>query len=71
VRRDLYHDAQGVLAQRQVRDAWRGSLRNYAGNLGPMVVADITTYDVFEAVNPIWLEHNSNAKNLRSRVVDR
>jgi len=33
-----------------------------------MNVADITTQDVFEVLNPIWLELTPTAKNLRSRI---
>jgi integrase len=48
--------------------SWKGTLQTYARKLSPVNVADIMTQDVFEVLNPIWLEHTPTAKNLRSRI---
>jgi hypothetical protein len=64
--------------------AWRGTLKGYAFPvIGSKDAASITTQDVLKCVNqdvrwvdetgrehvtPLWLLHNSTAKNLRSRI---
>jgi integrase len=47
--------------------AWE-RIETYAANLWPMDTADISTRDVLKAVEPLWLTHNTTAKNLRSRI---
>jgi hypothetical protein len=47
--------------------AWSGTLQTYARKLGPMNVADVNTYDVFEILNPIWVEHTPTATGPQAR----
>jgi integrase len=47
--------------------AWK-RVNTYAANLVPMDVRDVATADVMKAVEPLWLTHNTTAKNLRSRI---
>ncbi|MDE0661840.1 MAG: tyrosine-type recombinase/integrase [Gammaproteobacteria bacterium] len=47
---------------------WRAAVHTYAANLLPMRVDKITTRDVSQAIEPIWLAKHNTASKLRRRL---
>ncbi len=50
------------------RQQWRSSLRDHAGALLAKPLADISTDDVLEVLEPIWLTKAETAKRVRGRI---
>lgn len=47
---------------------WKATLKNYAAPLRPMLLKDITTEDVRQVLEPIWLTKSETARRLRARI---
>lgn len=50
------------------RQQWRNSLRDHAGPLAGISIAEIDTDDVLEVLHPIWLIRSETAKRVRGRI---
>ena len=47
---------------------WRQTLEKYCKPIWKMFLADITTADVFDCLDPIWDKKNETARRLRGRI---
>lgn len=50
------------------RQQWRNSLRDHAGSLAGISIAEIDTDHVLEVLRPIWLIRSETAKRVRGRI---
>jgi len=50
------------------RQQWRNSLREHAAKLRDIPVSDVTTSDVVECLQPIWLSKPETANRVRGRI---
>ena len=50
------------------REQWHNTLNTYAKPLHNKLLTEITTPDVFEILQPIWLTKNETASRLRGRI---